>query len=444
MILSAEARPLLDALSPVFTRPTFHRFVAPLSSAILTTGRRTVANILRTATPIARGHRTTYRRAFSSAEWSALRLACQLCRLVLALIPADQAAVLVGDDTVAGHPGREVYGKARHRDPVRSTHTHTAWRYGHKWVVLAVLVRFPGPTAPGRRRCRRACTAARRTTRCGGVPISTPARIMATPLRVILSWSPDRRFVLVGDSGYGTHEPARFVDRHRARLSLVSELRPEADLFEPPPPYPGEGRPPVKGPRRPKPREAVEAAELDPRTVARYGGGQREVGVIAGTGQWHEAGEGSVPIVWAFVRDQSGTHRDEYFFGTDVSMTAVAMIAAYRGCWNPETTFQEMRRHLGLETTRGRCRRTVLRAAPCLFGLYTVVALLYQSSPESKRSGRVEWPGEVGVTFSDALTSVRRWLWREWISPQAGGGGAVNQLPESLHQLLSYALAPAA
>lgn len=86
----------------------------------------------------------------------------------------------------------------------------------------------------------------------------------------------------------------------------------------------------------------------------------------------------------------------------------------------------------------------MLRAAPCLFGLYTVVALLYQALPESKRVGRVEWPGKTGVTFSDALTCVRRWLWGQWDFPQAGGGVAVDQLPESLHKVLFYALAPAA
>lgn len=86
----------------------------------------------------------------------------------------------------------------------------------------------------------------------------------------------------------------------------------------------------------------------------------------------------------------------------------------------------------------------MLRAAPCLFGLYTVVALLYQGLPESKRSGRIEWPGKAGVTFSDAITSVRRWLWQEWVFPQAGAGPAVDQLPETLQKVLFYALAPAA
>ena len=444
MIVPAEARPLLEAIAPTFTRPTLARFVTLMGSALLTTGRRTVANILRTAAPLARGHITTYQRVLSSAEWSALHLACQVSRLVVALIPADQAVILVGDDTVDGHPGRKVYAKARHRDPVRSSHGYTAWRYGHKWVVLAVLVRFPWANRPwalpvlvdlyrskeeDQKRCR---------------PHRTPARIMTTLLRVMISWFPDRRFVFVGDSGFGTHELARFVHRHRARLSLVSKLHPEANLFEPPPPYQGNGRPPVKGARRLKPREAVEAAELKAETVAWYGGGEREVSVTTGTGHWYKAGEGLVPLVWVFVKDQSGTHRDEYFFSTDLTMTAVAMIGAYCGRWNLETTFQEMRSFLGLETTRGWCRRTVLRAAPCLFGLYSVVALLYQGLPEAKRVGRVEWPGKQGITFSDAITSVRRWLWQEWVFPQAGGSTTLHQLPEPLQKVLFYALAPAA
>ncbi len=444
MIIPAEARPLLDALAPVFTRPTFHRFVTLFGSAILTTGRRTVANILRTAAPLAQGHLTTYQRVLSSAEWSSLHLACQLCRLVLALTPADDAVILVGDDTVDGHPGRKVYGKARHRDPVRSSHGYTAWRYGHKWVVLAVLVRFPWANRPWALPVLVDLYRGKEEDQKRRRPHRTPAQIMATLLRVMLLWFPERRFVFVGDSGFGTHEMARFAHRHRARLSLVSKLHPEANLFEPPPPYSGKGRPPVKGPRRPKPNEAVATATLQTETVPWYGGGQRQVGVTTGTGHWYKSGAGLVPLGWVFVKDQTGTHRDEYFFSTDVSMTAVAMIAAYCGRWNLETTFQEMRCFLGLETTRGWCRRTVLRAAPCLFGLYSVVALLYQGLPEAKREGRVEWPGKQGVTFSDAITSVRRWLWQEWVFPQAGGSTAIEQLPKPIQRVLFYALAPAA
>jgi hypothetical protein len=188
----------------------------------------------------------------------------------------------------------------------------------------------------------------------------------------------------------------------------------------------------------------VAAAELQIEEVAWYGGGRREVGVTTVTGTGTRWGARLVPIVRMFVEDCSGTHRDEYFFSTDLTMTAVAMIEAYAGRWNLETTSQEARCFLGSESTRGWCRRTVQRAAPCLFGLYTSVALLYRELPESKRVGRVEWPGKTGVTFSDALTSVRRRLWRGWVLPQAGGSTVIDQLPESLHKVPFYALAPAA
>jgi len=56
-------------------------------------------------------------------------------------------------------------------------------------------------------------------------------------------------------------------------------------------------------------------------------------------------------------------------------MSPEAVIAAYTGRWNIETTFEELRSFIGLETTRGWSRNTVLRAEPCLFGLYTVVVL---------------------------------------------------------------------
>ena len=151
-----------------------------------------------------------------------------------------------------------------------------------------------------------------------------------------------------------------------------------------------------------------------------------------------------MPVRWVFVRDRQGTHRDEYFFTTDPALTVEEVIGGYAGRWNIETTFEEVRAHLGLETTRGRSRNTVLRAAPCLFGLYTAVALLYQALPEAKRAGAFSWPGKEGTTFSDALAAVRRWLWAEWVFPQADGGAAIAKLPEPLRDILYSALAPAA
>lgn len=445
MILPPEAHQLVQVLALHFTCPTYQRLSALLVGAVLTTGRRTVANVLRTLRHLAPGHRTSYQRVLSRAPWSGLALGCALVRFLLDHVVPDGPVTILGDDTVDGHKGEHVHGKARHRDPVRSTHSYTTWRYGHRWVVLAVLVKFPFATRPWALPVLVDLYRSEEDDRKRRRPHRTPARIACVLLRLLLTRFPGRTFVFVGDSGYGTHEVARFCHRHRTRLTLVSKLHTDANLFDPPPPYNGVGRPRVKGDRRPKPRQAVAAAKTFTRLeVGWYGGGTRRVDTLEGAGHWYKGGCGLVPLRWVFVRDATGTHRDEYFFTTDPSLEPTAVIGHYCGRWNAETTFQEARSALGLESTRGWCRKTVLRAAPCLLGLYTVVALLFRALPESKRVGAVTWPGKTTLTFSDALCAVRRWLWTEAVLPQAGNDTGLNKLPESVRELLLTTLAPAA
>ena len=72
MILPPEAHPLVQVLALHFTNPTYQRVSTLLVGAILTTGRRTVANLLRTLRQLAPGHPTDYRRVLSRAPWSGL------------------------------------------------------------------------------------------------------------------------------------------------------------------------------------------------------------------------------------------------------------------------------------------------------------------------------------------------------------------------------------
>src|SRR5262249_6109992 len=122
-------------------------------------------------------------------------------------------------------------------------------------------------------------------------PHRTPAQLLCRLLRLLLLRFPERTFVVVGDSGYGTHEVARFCRRHRARLTPVSQLHPDANLFAPPPRYRGRGRPRVKGHALPKPRQAVAGRHrLRRLTVGWYGGGARQVQAASSTGQWYKSG----------------------------------------------------------------------------------------------------------------------------------------------------------
>src|SRR5205085_10979854 len=138
------------------------------------------------------------------------------------------------------------------------------------------------------------------------------------------------------DSTYGSHAMALLAPRSHGRLHPVSHFPANPNLYEPPPPYTGHGRPRVKGRKLPGPREVVAQAERTRLNVAWYGGGRREVAVVTGTGHWYKAGQGLVEVRWVYVHDLTGTHRDEYFYSTDATMTAQAIIEEYTGRWNIE------------------------------------------------------------------------------------------------------------
>lgn len=96
-----------------------------------------------------------------------------------------------------GCPGRWVYGKGRHPDSVHSSHAFTAWRSAHKWVVIAVLIKFP---FAARRWALPVLIALYRTSevsRAEGTRHRTPAQLMCWLLPccsacslTVRSWSP--------------------------------------------------------------------------------------------------------------------------------------------------------------------------------------------------------------------------------------------------------------
>jgi hypothetical protein len=444
-IIPDRARALIRPFADAFTRPTFRRFLTLMAGAVLTTGRRTVSNLLRTVRGLAHGHASSYHRVFSRRRWSTWALARALAGRILRRFAHGEPVPLAGDDTVDEHRGASVYGKGRHRDPVRSTKSYTAWRWGHKWVVLAVLVQFPFATRPWALPVLVALYRTPQWNREHARRHKTPARLLRQLVAVLLRWSPGRRFVLAGDGGFGSHEMAAFAHRHRRRLTLISRFAPDANLYEPPPPYGGRGRPRVKGAKLPAPQEVVAATPATELQVSWYGGGRRDVEVVSGTGRWYKSGQGLVPLRWVFVHDRTGTHRDDYLVSTDAQMSPRAVIEGFTGRWSIETTFQEMRAYLGLETTRGRTEATVTRVAPCLFGLFSVVALLFERLKARGRGvARVSWAGKGEATFSDAITTVRRWLWLDWVIANHGRGETFSKLPRALRETLLSALAPAA
>lgn len=449
MSLPSLIQIFLNPFASAFTQPSWERFSFLVMAAILTTGSKTVSNLGRTLKCLSFGHSSSFHRLLSHRKWNCWKLSYILSLMIISTFyDSDTPIRIVGDDTVDGHRGKKVYGKSRHRDAVRSSQSYTAFRYGHKWVVLAVLVQLPFSKRPWALPCLVALYRSEKDNKSLGIRHKTPPEIMRQLLLQVMHWFPERKFIFAGDSGFSTFEIAQLAHSSSSKLAIVGKFYANACLHAPAPrktySYKG-GRPKVNGRKLPSPQKAVQSTKLfTPLIVKWYGGGVRRVEVAIGTGIWTNSRR-RVPVKWVFVRDLTGTHRDEYFYTTDLALTPQEIIEIYTGRWSIETTFQEMRSYLGLESTRGRKKETILRTAPSLFGLYSLVVLIYQQLPAIwKKQTGIQWVGKSDCSFSDMLTAVRRWLWFDWVFATLDKKGALQQLRGELKETLMYCVAQAA
>ena len=445
--LPSAAEPLLMSFSIAFTEPTFQRIISLTIGAILTMGRRTVTGVLWTMRGVTTGHPSSYHRVFSRACWSLWPLGKVLATAVLRFVPIAEPVLVAMDDTTAQHRGKHVYGKGCHHDAVRSAHKHVVFRWGHRWVVLAIAVNFPF------------------TSRCWALPVLCalyrPQELNAAEGRrhksaphlarqlmaVLIHWFPQRRFVFLGDGGYASHELASLCHRHRHHANLISRYHGNANLYAlPPKRKKRSGRPRTKGRKLAQPCQVVARRRLRAATVSWYGGSRRRVQLTGDTGQWYKAGKGLVPVRWVFVRDVQGTHRSEYFYTTDLTLSLTQIVSWFTARWPIETTFQEVRAHLGFETPRQHVASSVLRTAPCLLGLFSIICLVFAEHTRSHQIDirTTEWYHKTEPTFSDAIAAVRRLFWHESVFAKAPYHKGFKKLPPKLRNLLLDYLSQAA
>jgi len=239
-------------------------------------------------------------------------------------------------------------------------------------------------------------------------------------IRQTKRWLPDRCLTVVADSSFAALELIAAVRRY---VRLITRLRLDASLFEPAPERrPGQpGRPPLKGRRRPK----LSAVLIDPNTAWTpvtvtewYGGQTRKLEYVSDTAVWYHNGLPPAPIRWVLVRDPSGERDAQAFLCTDLELEPAAILSRFVSRWRMETTFQEVREHLGVETQRQWSDLAILRTTPALLGLDSQVTLwahgLMRIPNTAVRPHPAAWYNKLQPTFSDAIAAVRRVLW----SPQ--------------------------
>jgi len=357
------------------------------------------------------------------------------------------------DETIERRRGKRIRAKGTYRDPVRSSHSHFVKASGVRWLSVMLLAPVPWAgcvwalpvltaLAPSERANREAGRRHQKLTDWARQLLRQTRRWCATP-------APGRSVFMVGDMGYAALE---FLGALTASMTCITRLRLDARLFTPAPlRRPGtNGRPRVKGERLPLLSEVLTGVATAWQRVSVpgwYGEGAREVELATGTAVWHHPGLPVVPLRWVLVCDPFGHFDPQALLCTDLTLTAAAVVGYYVRRWQVEVTFEEARRHLGVETQRQSSDRAIARTTPILLGLFSLVTLL---ATRLVRDGRLPvrpgaWYAKRTPTFSDALAAVRRQWWRATTTSCTSPRKAdMIKLPRRVVQRLSEAVCYAA
>jgi hypothetical protein len=439
--LAAWLRPFLAGL----TRPTWRNALILIAGAVLAPGRRTVAATLRVTGLGQAPTFTNYHRVLNRNRWSGRVAARRLLRLLLAAFGADGPVVIGIDETIERRWGPTIRARGIYRDPVRSSRGHFVKASGLRWISVMLLAPIPWA---GRVWALPFLTALAPSERfahsrgCRHKKLTDRARQL---LLLVARWLPERRLIAVADSSYAAIELLAAVCR---RLTMITRLRLDARLFDPPSPRrPGtRGRPRVLGARQPTLAERL----ADPGTRWRrvtvagwYGRTERRIELVSGTALWHHPGK-RVPIRWLLVRDVAGEFEPQGFLCTDPDADPLDVLRWFVRRWSVEVTFAEVRRHLGVETQRQWSDLAIARTTPALLGLFSLVTLWAGATRGGVRPRSAAWYPKPQPTFSDALAAVRYRLWTSTTFTTSRSRGEVAEIPRAmLEQLVLAACYPA-
>src|SRR4051812_6427401 len=302
-----------------FTTAVWRHVLVLVCGTLLAPGRRTVAAALRVMGLGEVAGFAVYHRVLSHGQWCSRALAHRLLLLLVAAFVPNGPVVMGVDDSIERRWGARIAARGIYRDPVRSSRGHFVKASGLRW--LSVMLLAPVPWA----RC------------VWGLPFLTvlaPSERYAAKqgkrhkkltdwsrqaLLQVARWLPGRRLIAVADSSFSAVALLRAL---APPLTVVTRLRLDACLCEPPPPRrPRQrGRPPVTGARLPGLADRLHSRRTPWRQVSIegwYGRSTRRLDIASGTALWHHPGR-RVAIRWVLVRDPSGEKEPQAFLCTDL------------------------------------------------------------------------------------------------------------------------------
>lgn len=399
---------LVNVFLGIFTRPTARVFTRVLTGWILCTSRRTVTGMIRWADPDGIRAHDTYHRFFPDAAWIMEELWRRLTVLLVERFYPSATIIVDLDDTLFHRSGHKVNGAGWWRDAIRSTAAKVVHAWGLNVVVLTLRINPPWGGEP------LGLPIAMKLHRKHGANLIALAEQMLRQLGV---WLPERRFWACGDGFY-----ACLAGKTIAGIHIISRIRRDAVLYDLPPQRRSKtrGRPRKRGRRLGAPRCMARHVRHWCKVTTCERGQERTRLIHVRQVLWYHVSK--QPILLVISRDPTGKEKDDFFFTTDTTLTGARVVGLFAGRWCIEDTFKNTKQLLGGQEPQTWKGAGPERAAALSLWLYSMVWLWYLQQKSDQRTFIVwPWyPKKTTPSFADALSGLRRVLWRERIKSMFG------------------------
>jgi len=415
--MPCELMNFVIAFTPLFSKPIFNRVKVLLQGAILSPASRTVTNALRVMGLSQEKHFQNYHRVLSRASWSCLSASRILLGLLIKAFDVAGEIVIGFDDTVERRRGKRIKAKGIYRDAVRASRSFFVKTSGLRWLSFMLLTEVPFARKAWALPFLTVLCPSERYDRARGMRHRKLTDRARQAILLIKRWLPEFDLVFVGDSSYAALDLLNAV---KDKVTVVSRLRLDAALYRKARARRsgqlGRGR--KKGNRLPTLQTMIENRRTKWKTVTVknwYGEENRKIEIVSGKCVWYHVGKEVVPIRWVIIRDPFEKFETSALLCTRAEAAPQKIVEWFIKRWQVEVTFEESRRHLGIETQRQWSDKAINRITPCLYGMFSLITMVAQ---ELDKDGRLKirsaaWYQKEVVTFSDAIGCVRQHLWEE-------------------------------
>ena len=134
---------VLSIFSPLFSKPTFHKFLVLFHAHILCKGCRTVTALLKRVGLRHSSNYSDYHSFFNKNRWSPQHGARILFLKLISLFPENEIINIALDTTVERRKGPQIRSINMQRDAIRSTKKRKALVPGLLWLVCTVQIKLP-------------------------------------------------------------------------------------------------------------------------------------------------------------------------------------------------------------------------------------------------------------------------------------------------------------